>query len=165
MDSSFNLKAIITNFLANDCPWVVAKKSGCLYPQIPIPRRKELITVLVLRIKEQGKPKDFFTNSRRDEIVKEIIPPKESGLSPKSINGFKTCTRNMLDLVIELCYRENTAIKVPEELKEENEVNEKRNIKIFDPNRFKNREDKEPPVEDVLDKEMAKLLGLDEENE
>ena len=57
MDSSFNLKALITNFLANDCPWVIAKKSGCSYPQIPISRRKELITILVLKIKEHGKPK------------------------------------------------------------------------------------------------------------
>lgn len=165
MDSSFNLKNIITNFQANYCPWVKGKKSGFDYPQVPINRRKELLTILVLQIKEHGKPKDFFTNSRRDEIVKEITPPKESGLPKSTLDGFKNCTRKSLDWVIELCYNEKSVIESStiESLKEEN-IN-KNVIKLFDPNRFKDRADKEPPVEDILDEEMAKLLGLDEENE
>lgn len=171
MASPFNLKQIITNFQANYCTWVTAEKSGCQYPQVEIPKRKELITILVLKIKDCGKPKEFFTNSTRDEIVKEIIPPKESGLKPKTINGFKVCTRKMLDWVIELCYNEKSNITLKDAegaVQESNKVDENKksiSIKLFDPDKFKNREDKEPPVEDILDEEMAELLGLNKKDE
>ena len=158
MDKPFNLKDIIKNFQAIHCVWKKGKKYGDWHPQVPISQRKELLTILVLKIKEQGKQKNFFTNSRRDEIVEELTPPKRKEM--------KLYTKKMLDWVIEICYDENSNIKFEDlelpksenkstiEAQEEKNQGQKTEFLNGD-----NQEEKEPPVEDVLDEEMAKLLG------
>jgi hypothetical protein len=161
-EAVFNLIAIIEKWQVDYCKWVPAKKSGCLYPQVPFNQRKELLTILVLQIKSAGKPKDYFSSSRRDDIVKEIIP-RGRHLERSMIEGFRNATRKMLNWVIEECYPENEKADIKIEAK--STESPKSVIKIFDPTRFKDRDDKEPPIEDVVDEEMAELLGLNDKNE
>jgi hypothetical protein len=118
-----------------------------------------LLTILVLQIKSLGKPRDFFTNSRRDDIVKEIIP-RGRHLPKSTIDGFRIATKKMLNWVIEESYPDDeNDIKI--DIKQEQSIIEtpKPIIKKHDKSNYKNID--EPPVLDVLDEEMAELLGLD----
>lgn len=159
MDKPFDLMSIIEQWQVDHCKETVAKRSGDTYYQVPISRRRELLTILVSQIRAYGKPKDFFTNSRRDEIVREIIP-RGKHLERSMIEGFRDATKKQLNWVILEVYStdENLEHIVKELTKEESKKPIK---KLHDKNKYTNID--EPPVTDTVDEEMAALLGLKED--
>lgn len=152
----FNLEAIVERWQQKYGQKTTAKTSGDIYYQIPIPRRYELLLILVLEIKALGKPKDFFTNSTRDRIVNEIIP-RGKRMDRSTIDGFRGATRKSLNFVIlEVYSSEDSSEFQKEYVQEEPKKSPK---KIHDKTKYMHID--EPPVNDVIDEEaMKELLSI-----
>jgi len=136
-----------------------SKKWKAEYYQIPIDSRFQALKILVQRIKDENNDIEFFTNSRRDEIIESIIPHKKS-VAPYSYDMFKKGTKSHLDMAIAEIYsgeRNGSELSSNKDKNEEIAKKELPFTKIFDPSRF---EGQDPPVEDIIDEEMAALLGL-----
>lgn len=158
MDKLFNLMDMIEQWQVDYCNETKAKDSGDTYYQVPIPRRKELLTILVCQIKAAGKPQDYFSNSRRDEIVAEIIP-RGKKQDKAMIDGFRKATRKQLNWVILEVYRDGDAPSSSYSGNEEKEV-EPQEPKVVkrkhDPSLYAD----EPAPSREMDPEMVELLGL-----
>ena len=100
-------------------------------------------------LKDSGKTEEYFNNSVRDRIV-EVCIPHEKSVNPQSYAMFKKGTQEHLRMAIAEIY--STMPKAP--------TREKAFSKEFDPSTIK---DDTSLAKDVIDPEMAKLLGYDDE--
>lgn len=168
------LEDVIVRWQSDNLPLVPGKKYGVLYPQLPLgPERQTLVDLLVSNLKDAGMTREEFVNTTQDFIVEYIIP---KGQSPDKTRGWRGGTKATLKLSIERIYKspvkrvklEIVPVLPTQETTEESielpkEEPKKPIIKRFDPSKYKDREDKEPPVQDVLNAEMAKLLGIEDD--
>jgi hypothetical protein len=110
---------------------------------------------LVRAIRDVGKPKEYFANTTCDKIVENLIPAEKSVKSAQAYAFWKKCTRDHLKMAVIEVY------SAPLKEKEEEVVvpAEEPFSKEFDRSKIKD----DMVTTDVVDPEMAALLGYDDE--
>lgn len=153
MSQSFDLERIILHWKREYGTLTPSKKWKSEYYQIPINERFAALKILIMRIRDAGKPEEYFTNSRKDEIIIHCIPHEKS-VTPHSHKMFKKGTADHLNMAITDVYSEASAKEI--------KPKEKAFTKEFDPTKVKYDG---PLVEHVIDPEMAELLGYNDDEE
>lgn len=152
MSQPFDLDRLLLLWKQEYGTLVKSKKWQAEYYQIPVHERFELFKKLVWQIKEAGKPEEYFSSSQRqDQIIDQCVPHKSS-VSPSSLKSFVDGSRRHLIMAVLEVYKEKK-----EEVKKA--PVEKAFTKEFDPNSI---EDDEPKAEEIVDPEMAELLGYND---
>lgn len=149
MSQPFDLTRLLDNLKRIHGTLTRSKKWGSEYYLIPISERFNFLQILVQELKDSGKTEEYFNNSVRDRIV-EVCIPHEKSVNPQSYAMFKKGTQEHLRMAIAEIY--STMPKAP--------TREKAFSKEFDPSTIK---DDTSLAKDVIDPEMAKLLGYDDE--
>ena len=125
-----------------------SKKWNSPYYRIDVSERFEFLKILVKAIKDAGKEEEYFTNQRREEITEELIPYERS-IDKTTRNLCRLGVLKDLRMAIADIYAgEDEVPKAPKEKPFEKEFQPKENGS---------------DVQEVVDPEMAKLLGFDDE--
>jgi hypothetical protein len=148
MEKQFNLEDMLWQWKQSCCQISHGKISGAAYYKVPPDTRFELLQILVGRIKDAGKPKEYFIpSSHKDTIIKACIPP-EHCLDKQKYARVYSAVQNHLYMAIAEVYAENPKVTV------------EKKVEIFDPTTVKSSE---PSVNEERHPEMAALLGYDDE--
>ena len=131
-----------------------SKKWNSPYYRVDVADRLEFLKVLVQTIKDSGKGEEYFNGSIRKDIVEELIPYERS--IEKSVRELcKLSVQKDLRMAIAEVYA--TEEEAPKSLRP---VREKPFAAEFDPSSAK---DDSQEIKDVIDPDMDKLLGFDDE--
>jgi hypothetical protein len=162
----FDLDDMIGQWKSDYGTLVSSRKWNAKYFQIPVNQRFELLTVLIKQIKDAGKEIEYFaSNLNKDKIIEACIPHQKS-VTPQAYGMFKKGTLDHLNMAI----REVYCKKSDEELaKMKSEVGTE-SVNTSDPTEAKYDWANAPifkpeptEEEDVIDPEMADLLGYNDE--
>lgn len=155
MDKPFNFEDILDRWKRDYGTPRNGKKYGNEYDSIPIRERRELYKILVREIKEAGKDKDYFTNTKREEIITHSIP------SAKAVRGthaeWKMCARNDLRAAIVAVFDEDRSER---QKADEPEVEGMAKDQSFTEEFVSSMtEEEKAAMEPELDADLAELFG------
>jgi len=127
-------------------------KHGSPFYSIAIPDRLDFFKILVQKIKDADKGEEYFTNTRRDEIVGEMM----------STEGYEGHANKVKRNLCRLAILKDLRMAIAEIYAEEDEVPKALREKPFQ-KEFEPKKDNESDIKEVVDPDMAKLLGFDDE--
>ena len=162
-EREFDLDDVVHQWRVDYLPFVPAPKSGIPYPQLPWgSARLEFLKILVTIIKDAGKERGYFTNSRKKQIAKHVLP-KGRKYTATELTNWENGTVSTLSDAVSLIYTSKDKPKIDVQKTPTTEP-----VKLVEPKKLPikrhNRRDyeniDEPEVERTLDPEMAELLGL-----
>lgn len=147
MDQPFDLERVIAQWKRDYGTLTRSRKWRSEYYLIPISDRFEFLKILIGRIVDEGKTEEYFNTSFvKDKIVEACIPHEKSLANPQSYGLFQKGARDHLKMAIVETFSKET----------KTEPKDKPFTKEFDPTTVK---DAGPERDDVVDPEMAELLG------
>ena len=167
--SEFDLEEFLEECKKNfGCTLVSGGKWNGKFYKLAITDRVDFFIFFLERLKEVGKPKEYLNAGVRRIIIKNIIPKGKKYEDPEG--GWVRSTEADLKKAIPIVFPTEGQEKLAEKQNVSKVTNpdepgyDWKNAPIWDPEKHR-AETGEPVIEDIVDPEMAELLGYNRKDE